>query len=159
ACGGVINEVNGTIQSPSFPNEYPPDKNCIWKIIAPAKTKIFLEFSSFMLEGYSEQKTCVYDFVNVYSGPPEAQKKVGSYCGDVPPAPITSHTNELTIEFYSDGSVQRKGFRAVFFTDRDECVEHNGGCQHKCVNAIGSYHCECNPGYELYGRLNCKESN
>ncbi|CAH8638451.1 unnamed protein product [Heterobilharzia americana] len=156
ACGGVINESNGTIQTPSFPDLYPPRKNCIWKILAPPKTTIFLNFTHFNLEGRNRE--CRYDFINVYSGPTDNQKKIGTFCGDQIPLPITSHTNELSIEFYSDKSVQRTGFRAVFFTDRNECDDNNGGCQHICTNTIGSYYCACRPGFNLYGRYECKEN-
>ncbi|KAH9281792.1 Tolloid-like protein 1 [Echinococcus granulosus] len=155
ACGGVINAANGTIQTPGFPAEYPPNKNCIWKIVAAPKSTIFLNFTHFDLEG--KNKACNYDFINVYSGPQHNQQKIGTFCGNTLPAPITSHTNELNIEFYTDGSVQRTGFRAVFFTDLDECADNNGGCQHICRNTIGSYYCECRPGYKVYGRFNCKE--
>ncbi|KAM7538912.1 hypothetical protein Aperf_G00000048657 [Anoplocephala perfoliata] len=155
ACGGVINAANGTIQTPGFPAEYPPNKNCIWKIIAAPKSTIFLNFTHFDLEG--KNKACNYDFVNIYSGPQHNQQKIGTFCGNSLPAPITSHTNELNLEFYTDGSVQRTGFKAVFFTDLDECADQNGGCQHICRNTIGSYYCECQPGYKVYGRFNCKE--
>ncbi|VDL38437.1 unnamed protein product [Hymenolepis diminuta] len=174
ACGGVINAANGTIQTPGFPAEYPPNKNCIWKIIAAPKSTIFLNFTHFDLEGKNvslflklsyflikivceilsfhifvlNSKACNYDFINIYSGPQHNQQKI---------APITSHTNELNLEFYTDGSVQRTGFKAVFFTDLDECADNNGGCQHICRNTIGSYYCECRPGYKVYGRFNCKE--
>ncbi|KAM3183271.1 hypothetical protein ACTXT7_010677 [Hymenolepis weldensis] len=155
ACGGVINAANGTIQTPGFPAEYPPNKNCIWKIIAAPKSTIFLNFTHFDLEG--KNKACNYDFINIYSGPQHNQQKIGTFCGNTLPAPITSHTNELNLEFYTDGSVQRTGFKAVFFTDLDECADNNGGCQHICRNTIGSYYCECRPGYKVYGRFNCKE--
>lgn len=34
--------------------------------------------------------------------------------------------------------------------DVDECLVHNGGCQHRCVNTPGSYLCECKPGFRLH---------
>lgn len=37
-----------------------------------------------------------------------------------------------------------------FFADVDECQVHNGGCQHRCVNTLGSYYCECRPGFRLH---------
>ena len=41
-------------------------------------------------------------------------------------------------------------------TDIDECtVIPNGLCAHICVNTIGSYHCDCRDGYEIFGRFLC----
>ena len=34
-------------------------------------------------------------------------------------------------------------------TDIDECLNNNGGCDHKCTNTIGSYYCSCEEGYQL----------
>ncbi|XP_040837355.1 matrilin-4 isoform X1 [Ochotona curzoniae] len=31
----------------------------------------------------------------------------------------------------------------------DPCAEGRHSCQHQCVNARGTFHCTCNPGYEL----------
>ncbi|KAL3321265.1 hypothetical protein Ciccas_000063 [Cichlidogyrus casuarinus] len=33
--------------------------------------------------------------------------------------------------------------------DIDECAKNNGGCQHQCVNVVGGFTCECNPGWQL----------
>ena len=38
---------------------------------------------------------------------------------------------------------------SILFEDIGECFLHNGGCEHKCVNTPGSFHCECNQGYRL----------
>ncbi|XP_065668355.1 sushi, von Willebrand factor type A, EGF and pentraxin domain-containing protein 1 isoform X2 [Hydra vulgaris] len=35
--------------------------------------------------------------------------------------------------------------------DLDECLYSNGNCQHKCLNTIGSYLCQCNEGFEMQG--------
>ena len=56
---------------------------------------------------------------------------------------ITSEGNSLRLEFLSDNSVQKNGFAAIFFTDKDECATDNGGCQHVCRNTIGAYYCSC----------------
>ena len=32
-------------------------------------------------------------------------------------------------------------------TDINECANHNGGCEQKCQNTIGSYSCSCLNGY------------
>lgn len=36
---------------------------------------------------------------------------------------------------------------AMIAIDIDECQKSKGGCQHQCVNTIGSYYCECRLGY------------
>ena len=33
--------------------------------------------------------------------------------------------------------------------DLDECLEDNSDCDHVCINEDGSYHCECNDGFQL----------
>ncbi|XP_008527843.1 matrilin-4 isoform X1 [Equus przewalskii] len=32
---------------------------------------------------------------------------------------------------------------------KDLCAEGEHGCQHQCVSARGTFHCTCNPGYQL----------
>ncbi len=34
-------------------------------------------------------------------------------------------------------------------TDINECALDKGGCDHKCVNRGGSFHCECKNGFTL----------
>ena len=34
-------------------------------------------------------------------------------------------------------------------TDINECSTNNGGCQHSCINSVGSYECQCRSGYQL----------
>ena len=35
------------------------------------------------------------------------------------------------------------------FPDVNECDRQNGGCEHECVNEVGSHHCLCPDGYVL----------
>ena len=51
ACGGLIDTSNGTITSPSFPDLYPANKNCIWEILAPPQWRITVNFTHFDIEG------------------------------------------------------------------------------------------------------------
>ncbi|XP_077973315.1 bone morphogenetic protein 1-like [Styela clava] len=51
------------------------------------------------------------------------------------------------------------GFKIKFFSDKDECAISNGGCEHECVNTIGSYSCTCRNGYVLHtNKRGCKEA-
>ena len=56
ACGGLIDTSNGTITSPSFPDLYPANKNCIWEILAPPQWRITVNFTHFDIEGNNVRK-------------------------------------------------------------------------------------------------------
>ena len=60
-CGGRLHFSNGSIHSPSFPNNYPPNKYCEWEIVANEGFQITLEFTEFTLEG---NNVCFKDFIN-----------------------------------------------------------------------------------------------
>ncbi|CAG9818509.1 unnamed protein product [Phaedon cochleariae] len=165
ACGGVLDTPNGTITSPSFPDCYPKSKHCVWQIVAQPQHRITVNFTHFDLEGNingGQRDRCEYDRVEVHSFHSQLKKGKlrthGSYCGPRSPGLITSEGNVLRIEFYSDVTVQKTGFAAVFFTDMDECAAGNGGCQHECLNTLGSYTCNCYNGYTLHANgRDCKE--
>ena len=39
--------------------------------------------------------------------------------------------------------------------DTNECSTNNGGCEHNCVNTMGSSYCFCDKGYELKQSIFC----
>ena len=62
-CGGVVQGLNGTIESPGFPHGYPNYANCTWLVIAGERNRIQLSFRTFALEED-------FDIVSVYDGQP-----------------------------------------------------------------------------------------
>ena len=40
----------------------------------------------------------------------------------------------------------------------NECAANNGGCPQKCVNTVGSFHCECYADFSGNG-LSCTDIN
>ncbi|KAF7217026.1 transcript variant X2 [Nothobranchius furzeri] len=156
ACGGFIASLNGSLTTPGWPNEYPHNKNCVWQLVAPAQYRITLVFDGFETEG---NDVCKYDYVEVRSGLSSDSKLQGKFCGSEKPDVITSLQNNMRIEFKSDNTVSKKGFKAHFFSDVDECSKSNGGCQHECVNTFGSYSCQCRSGFMLHdNQHDCKEA-
>uniref|UniRef100_A0A6Q2X9H3 Metalloendopeptidase n=1 Tax=Esox lucius TaxID=8010 RepID=A0A6Q2X9H3_ESOLU len=156
ACGGLLSKLNGTVSTPGWPREYPPNKNCVWQVVAPTHYRISIQFEAFELEG---NEVCKYDYVEVRSGLSPDSKLHGKFCGLDVPDVITSLFNNMRIEFKSDNTVSKKGFRAHFFSDKDECSKNNGGCQHDCINTVGSYVCQCRHGFILHGnKHDCKEA-
>lgn len=51
ACGGTLTAPEGNITSPSYPDNYPKNKRCLWKITGPRGQRISLKFDNFQLEG------------------------------------------------------------------------------------------------------------
>lgn len=67
----------------------------------------------------SSIQVCKYDFVEVRSGLTADSKLHGKFCGAEKPEVITSQYNNMRIEFKSDNTVSKKGFKAHFFSGRD----------------------------------------
>ncbi|XP_075767006.1 bone morphogenetic protein 1 isoform X3 [Pelodiscus sinensis] len=114
ACGGLLTRLNGSITSPGWPKEYPPNKDCVWHLVAPSQYRISLQFEFFETEG---NDVCKYDFVEVRSGLSADSKLHGKFCGAEKPEVITSQYNNMRIEFKSDNTVSKKGFKAHFFSE------------------------------------------
>uniref|UniRef100_A0A7I5EAH1 Metalloendopeptidase n=1 Tax=Haemonchus contortus TaxID=6289 RepID=A0A7I5EAH1_HAECO len=148
-CGGFLRASHGSFASPNFPRHYPSSKSCVWEIEADAGYQIFLNFTTFNIEGMKTE--CAYDYVKIG----ESEKLCGEY---TEPLLFTSPSNRVRVEFVSDSSVERAGFSAHFIADLDECQEDNAGCEHICQNRLGSYLCLCHAGYVLAeDGHNCKE--
>lgn len=148
-CGGQLRGPKGVFSSPMFPSFYPPNKNCVWNIDVEEGHHIYLNFTSFNIEGLKSE--CTYDYVRIAGGE--------KMCGEMTqPLLMSFHTNHLRVEFASDSSVERRGFSAQFVADLDECQLSNGGCESVCRNRLGSYECACQPGFVLVSDgHNCKE--
>ena len=47
ACGGEFTDNSGQLTTPNHPNNYPNNKNCIWKITVPDNAQVSLKFHVF----------------------------------------------------------------------------------------------------------------
>ncbi|KAJ6633667.1 Dorsal-ventral patterning protein tolloid, partial [Pseudolycoriella hygida] len=147
-CGGELNlESGGRLDSPNYPLDYLPNRECIWRITFPEEYQVALKFQSFEVENHDN---CVYDYVEVRDGDSADSRLIGVFCGYKIPPDMRSTTNKMFVKFVSDGSVQKAGFSASFFKEFDECEMQDHGCEHECVNTLGGYQCNCFIGYELH---------
>ena len=112
ACGGSLTGNYGTFSSPGYPNSYQNNLMCTYSIrVDPGKT-VNLIFNDFQLE---EDITCRFDFISIRDyDSSNAGRDLGKYCGTRVPAQVKSSGNELWVLFKSDGSVGKRGFRAVW---------------------------------------------
>ncbi|XP_051897290.1 tolloid-like protein 2 [Pristis pectinata] len=117
-CGHKISSVEGVIASPNWPDKYPNRKECTWTISAPPGHRVKLAFNEFEIEQHQE---CIYDYLEVYNGLSERSSFLARYCGSKKPETVVTTGNKMFIKFFSDASVQRKGFQAKHST---ECGGH-----------------------------------
>jgi len=64
-------------------------------------------FNDFELEAHME---CTYDRLEIFDGDDMSARQLGRLCGSGLPNPVVSTGNRLYMTFYTDASVQRKGF-------------------------------------------------
>ncbi|BHF76105.1 Bone morphoproteintic protein 1 [Sparganum proliferum] len=152
-CGGLLRGFDGVFHTPRYPMAYPRNQNCIWRIIAPLDHIVFVKFAKFDLqEDY--RGVCASDFVDVHSVSRQNKTGISRFCGKRLPPLIKSFSNEVCVEFQSDGRDEGRGFQASFYTEKNPCAD-NGGCQQICENLINTRICKCRNGYKLQGRFNC----
>ncbi|EDV93120.1 dorsal-ventral patterning protein tolloid [Drosophila grimshawi] len=157
-CGGdlSVDDAEGRLESPNYPLDYLPNKECVWKITVPKGFQVALKFQSFEVENHD---SCVYDYVEVRDGPAQDAPLIGVFCGYKAPPNMKSSGNSMYVKFVSDTSVQKAGFSAVFMKEVDECETQNHGCEHECINTLGGYECSCHIGYELHSdKKHCEDA-
>ncbi|CAG0888806.1 unnamed protein product [Darwinula stevensoni] len=103
-CGGVLTEPHGEIQSPGYPDSYPPNIHCRWVVQVPSAGKIILTFNDIELGNH---QNCVSgDHLTISD--PEGDSKIT--CDPDVPNAIESIGNTLYIDFTSDADGE-SGFR------------------------------------------------
>lgn len=141
-CGGEVKKDNGQIQSPNYPDDYRPNKMCVWKITVAQGYHVGLTFQSFevrnsvpvsamddfvisltlkfniklfYLDQIERHDSCAYDYLEIRDGNNENSPLLGRFCGYDKPDDIKTSSNQLWMKFVSDGSVNKAGFAANFF--------------------------------------------
>ncbi|XP_051722931.1 deleted in malignant brain tumors 1 protein-like isoform X24 [Ctenopharyngodon idella] len=127
-CGDYLTDWMGEFFSPRYPNSYPDNARCTWTIHSTGGTTVLLTFTDVYLE------TCC-DYIRVYDGPSTLYPLLDEI-RDYKNKRYNSSNNDLTVLFYSDGSISRRGFHANWvFVD-------SNSCRHNCGRSLGS--CSCN---------------
>ena len=92
--GDYFSTTGGIITSPSYPDYYPNNADCIYAISQPTGTVILLNFLSMDIEG-----GWCYDYLEIRDGPSADSPLLSKLCGNKwsHPAPIQSSQNHLRI--------------------------------------------------------------
>ncbi len=108
-CSGttVLTDCEGEFDDGSGNSDYSDDSDCAWLIQVPMDSTITLFFNSF------DTESCC-DRVRVYNGANDNAPLFGEYVGSTIPSIIQSSTNEILIEFVTDGSVTADGWSVSY---------------------------------------------
>ena len=96
SCGGNFTTPHGILTSPSYPDHYPNDVDCIFLISQPNGTVILLNFMSLDIDSYIWDTNCNYkDSLVIRDGPSVASPPLDTLCGSEIPASIQSSQNQV----------------------------------------------------------------
>lgn len=90
--GGSLSANGGMITSPSFPDNYPDNADCVYTISQPPDTVVILSILSMDVENHS---TCKYDYLELRDGTLEGSPLLDKLCGTTAPDKIQSSHNQL----------------------------------------------------------------
>ena len=116
-CGGALTTDSGSFQTPNWPETYPTDTECEWRITLPDATKL-VELSC-KDERYGiagRHPECTKDHLTIYDGHSEQSTSYGPYCGFTKPDGLLMSSNLATVVFYAgpSHSSSRKGINCTF---------------------------------------------
>ena len=80
-CGGNFTEANGHISSPSYPQRYSANEDCVYTISGTTGTFLLLTVLEFEL--YGGWKRCD-DYLEIRDGSSEDSPLIGKFCKDMP---------------------------------------------------------------------------
>uniref|UniRef100_A0A5K4FEK0 CUB domain-containing protein n=1 Tax=Schistosoma mansoni TaxID=6183 RepID=A0A5K4FEK0_SCHMA len=104
-----------TFTSPLYPDNYPPNTDCIKVIKAPQKDQqIILDFRGpFQFEPSAD---CINDYLEVRDGEYGFSPLIGRFCSDNRQLHSIKSTGQwLRLRFHSDFSIEKAGFQAVYY--------------------------------------------
>lgn len=118
ACHYHMQSGGDVIETPNFPHKYDALARCKWTLEGPQGSNIVLQFQEFDTE-----KT--FDTVQILVGGRTEEKAVSlatvSGKMDLASKPFVTASNFMIVKFTTDGSIERKGFRATWKTEPQNC--------------------------------------
>lgn len=117
-CSFHMQSGGDVIESTNYPHKYNMFSKCKWTLEGPLGSNIILQFQDFETEKS-------YDSIQILTGGRTEEKSVtlATLSGkiDLTMKPFVTASNFMIIKFTSDGSVERKGFRATWKTETKAC--------------------------------------
>uniref|UniRef100_A0A8C8BEW9 Cubilin n=1 Tax=Otus sunia TaxID=257818 RepID=A0A8C8BEW9_9STRI len=118
-CGGDFTAPVGTFTSPNYPNLYPHNRVCEWRITVEEGRRVTLTFNDMKTE---EHWRCSSDYVAVYNGLRQNSPRLAKLCGEVNPGTeVKSSGNTMKVILVTDMSRATRGF-SVSYTSSEDAV-------------------------------------
>ncbi|XP_025082096.1 low-density lipoprotein receptor-related protein 4-like [Pomacea canaliculata] len=111
ACDGVYTSPSGSISSPLYPSQYPPNEDCTYIINTTQGHRITLTFVTFEIKSATDD--CKLDYLEILDGSSELSPSMGVFCNTSVPDRVRSTSNTMWIRFIS-GSQSGAGFNATY---------------------------------------------
>ena len=92
SCGGEFNNVIGHMSSPSYPNNYQANGDCIYTIAQPHGAGIMLTFLNMDIQ---YDLKCRYDYLEIRDGPLPYSPLIKKICGGEIPTSLQSSQNQI----------------------------------------------------------------
>lgn len=155
-----INGVSGLIESPNYPKFFSSALRKTYRITVQQGSVIRIEFPVFYMD--EEDADECFAFIKIYNGYDDAAPLLQDETCSDSPAPITSESNAVFIEFMNNHMSKTK-FR-IKWSEVDRVINNTGTIQNNCSDVVLSLNTEkdminiTSPGYP-YGydtALSCK---
>ncbi|KAI0233511.1 Cubilin [Lamellibrachia satsuma] len=119
ACGRDFTDPVGFIRSPNYPNEYPNNRVCVWRITMETGKQILLNVTDFAMEPHLP--TCHNDYLEIRDGGFADSPLIGRYCEGKIDRVIRSHSNRLYLKMETDDTVTDRGFNIYYDATMSGC--------------------------------------
>ncbi|XP_058975812.1 cubilin homolog [Musca domestica] len=106
SCGGSIESPHGTLASPYYPQNYPPNVECQWTIKANKGNHLELQFEEMNI---TKSDHCNEDFLEVRKT--INSPLMGVYCGNQLPSEVLRSFESVWMKFHSAEGSTGKGFK------------------------------------------------
>lgn len=136
ACGATLRGPQENISSLNYPSTYPINTECIWMVEFPRGSQIKIKILDLDMDDHQGTDGCDRDYLIIRNGRYPSSPVLGKYCGTYFSTEMTSMSNDLWVEFHSDGSADgsRRGFKLQLEQSTHGC----GGVVHRKYGQLAS---------------------
>ena len=106
-CGGILRGISGFAKTPGFPNPYPNNQNCQWRIDTEPYFHTQLTAATFDLPPRNSSNLCK-DYVRALNGLNLSSPLLAEFCGQTTLPSYTLPSHQLLLHFVSDNVTDRK---------------------------------------------------